>query len=433
MNSHVIILGAGATGLAAAKVLSDEGCNVLIIEARNRIGGRILTLHDSKLNMPIELGAEFVHGSPEATWTLIRQAGARAFDLPFEHKRLRRDRLVELPDINLELKKAMGGLGRLGKQDKSFSEYLRERRSQIPADARRFAIHFVQGFDAADIERISAKSLAEEQQGIGDLEDETQFRLVDGYGSLMEFLRNSLDPRRVKIRLGLPISEIHWGKSQIEFRSHHSREAFRACRAIITLPLGVLQSSPEMHRAVRFTPDIAEWRKTASLLASGTVMKAVIRFREAFWEKSETLRDAAFLHNPPAAFPTWWTMRPLHVPVLTAWAGGPKGRALAGLSKKELLRAAITSLTPLVHLRPSRLTSLVEDLYCHNWAEDPFSRGAYSYVTVGGMNARSKLSEPIENTLFFAGEALDTSGQASTVAGALTSGRRAARQLLASR
>jgi monoamine oxidase len=73
---------------------------------------------------------------------------------------------------------------------------------------------------------------------------------------------------------------------------------------------------------------------------------------------------------------------------------------------------------------------MVDHVYFHDWAADPFSRGAYSYVAVGGISARKHLAKPIENTLFFAGEALDTSGQASTVAGALASGQRAARQLL---
>jgi len=74
---------------------------------------------------------------------------------------------------------------------------------------------------------------------------------------------------------------------------------------------------------------------------------------------------------------------------------------------------------------------LIERFQCHDWGSDPWARGAYSYVAVGGMTARSKLTKPIENTLVFAGEAFDTSGQASTVAGALASGQRAARQMLA--
>ena len=138
------------------------------------------------------------------------------------------------------------------------------------------------------------------------------------------------------------------------------------------------------------------------------------------------------MHDPASPFPTWWTMRPLHLPLLTAWAGGPKALALAAKSKHDLQRIAIDSLASLMNTTRNRLTAQVEHFYFHDWAADPFSRGAYSYVTVGGTHARPKLAKPIQNTLYFAGEALDTTGQASTVAGALSSGQRAAQLVLKS-
>lgn len=430
MKPDVIVIGAGAAGLAAAQVLSEGGCSVVIVEARDRIGGRIHTLRDVKLKMPIELGAEFVHGRPEITWKMIEKAGLVALDLPFEHKRYERRRLVDLSDVNAELNSVMSGLAHLGSRDKSFAQYLRDQRGGgAKAEARRFAIHFIQGFDAADPERISVQSLAEEHQGIGDIEDETQYRLLDGYGSLIDLLRRSLNHDRVKIRLCCRISEIHWQKSKVDLLSDHF-QALRASRALITLPLGVMQLPPERPGAIRFSPEISKWRSDAQGLAFGSVVKAVLHFRTAFWEEKKELRNAAFLHHPAAAFPTWWTMRPLHVPVLTAWAGGPKAVALAGLSKRALIKAAVQSLSPMVKISARRLTEMIEQFYFYDWGSDPLARGAYSYVAVGGMSARAKLAQPIDGTLFFAGEALDTSGQASTVAGALVSGQRAARQIL---
>src|SRR6185437_5829977 len=193
--------------------------------------------------------------------------------------------------------------------------------------------------------------------------------------------------------------------------------------------------------AVRFSPDIADFRATAMQLAPGAVVKAVLRFREPFWEHpavahaaraGKELRDAVFFYATGLPFPTWWTMRPLRVPVLTAWAGGPSAHALSGLSQKELLDAAIETSRQLFHISTCKLRSLLEHFYTHDWINDPYARGAYSYVTVGGISARSKLSRPIEGTLFFAGEAIDTTGQASTVAGALSSGRRAAERVIRS-
>ena len=431
MKLDAIILGAGAAGMAAARILSDAGQRVLILEARDRIGGRIHTVRDRQLNIPIELGAEFIHGRPEVTWNIVRQSMLTALDLPFDYKRLHAGQLVDLGDIDRELAKVMGGLAHLGRRDKSFADYFGnlDAKAATP-EARQFAISFVEGFDAADPQRISAKALAEEQQGIGDVEDETQFRLLDGYQSLIEYLRGSLVPDRVKIRLRTPISEIRWRKSRVEACSRATRYTFTAARAIITLPLGVLQLPPEMPGSIRFAPDISDWRTRSMQLAFGPVVKAIVRFREPLWEKSKSLRDISFMHNPAAVFPTFWTLRPLRVPVITAWAGGPKAASLAGLSRQKLQEAVIDSLAPLIKTSPRRLASLIDHFYFHDWAADPFSRGAYSYVAVGGMSARPKLVKPIENTLFFAGEAIDTSGQASTVAGALASGQRAANLLL---
>src|SRR5215211_4630514 len=92
----VIILGAGAAGMAAAAVLSQKGVSALILEARDRIGGRIHTIRDPAFPIPIDLGAEFVHGDPEATWKVIREASLIAHDVPFENYEQRGDRLVHL-------------------------------------------------------------------------------------------------------------------------------------------------------------------------------------------------------------------------------------------------------------------------------------------------------------------------------------------------
>jgi monoamine oxidase len=438
----LIILGAGAAGLSAAEVLSKKGCSILLIEGRERIGGRIFTLHDHSFAAPVELGAEFIHGQPESTWEMVRRAKLVSFDLPFDHRVRRGGHLIHLGDVSAELKKAMGGLAHLGKRDISFAQYLRNRRWPASLnEARRFAINFVQGFDAADPERISAQSLAEEQRGIGDVGEETQFRLLDGYGALVEFLRGELDRDRVEIRLRTVVSEIRWRKGHVEVRAHgeDGPMIYRAPRVLITLPVGVLQLPPETVGSIRFTPDLAGKRKAAMQIGSGPIVKAVFTFREAFWEKSEVaerarsdagLRDAVFLHDPKAAFPTWWTSRPLRVPMLTAWAGGPKAVALAGMKREEIESAAMESLGELLGQRPRKLAGLVAGFHYADWASDPLARGAYSFVTVGGNRARAALAKPIERTIFFAGEATDTSGQASTVAGALASGQRAAKELL---
>ena len=443
-NPQVIILGAGAAGLAAAQILSSLGKSVLILEARDRIGGRICTINDPAFGCPVEMGAEFIHGRPDVTWDLVRKANLVAFDLPDDHRQLRRGRLAALDDFDAELGKVMRGLAHVGRRDISFAQYLRDHHSGAASkNARQLAINFVQGFDAADPELISCKSLAQEQQGIGDVGEQTQFRLRDGYVSLIEFLHRSLPLNKTRIDLNTIVKQICWHRSHVEVHAENEKGPviFKSPRLIVTLPIGILQMPADLAGSVRFTPEVPAIRKAAMQLGSGPIVKAVMKFREPFWETKTTaraarsdpgLRDAVFLHHPNGAFPTWWTARPMRVPVLTAWAGGPKALALSGLSNQDLENAALDSLGDLLGQRPAKLKSQLEGFHARDWASDPFSRGAYSYVAVGGMQARNHLAKPVENTLFFAGEATDISGQASTVAGALSSGQRAANEVLKS-
>jgi monoamine oxidase len=188
-----------------------------------------------------------------------------------------------------------------------------------------------------------------------------------------------------------------------------------APRAVITLPLGVLQSG-----AVRFIPELD---KPLDKLASGPVIRVAMAFKDAFWEGDH--RGVAFFHNPKASFPTFWTPLPVHAPLLTAWAGGPKAENLTGKGEKELLQAASASVRSVLGKRKDPVSYFV-----HDWLADPYARGGYSYVKVGGAGARESLRKSLEDTLYFAGEATDVE-QAGTVAGALASGIRAAREIQA--
>ena len=117
------------------------------------------------------------------------------------------------------------------------------------------------------------------------------------------------------------------------------------------------------------------------------------------------------------------------MPLLIAWAGGPKAARLSGAAARDIVRQAVRSLESIFGTH----TGIEEQLaatWVHDWQQDPFARGAYSYVAVGGHGARRALAEPLRDTLFFAGEAADYEGEHGTVAGALQSGTRAAREVL---
>lgn len=412
----MIVVGAGAAGLAAADALTRAGRSVVVLEARSRIGGRCWTRRMPGLPVPVELGAEFIHGRPEVTFALLRRAGTAAIDSTRTQRFLNRGKLEPI-DAFEEAQKAMRDSAALRKNDLSFTKFL-EKQKQLPAVARTFALMMVQGFDAADPARVSAREIADEW-GSGAI-GSSQLRPLGGYGPLLGSLAGS----GARLQLQTVVREVRWKRGSVEIEGTFLGKPWgaEAKRAVITLPLGVLQSG-----LVRFFPSLRQKQAALKKLASGPVIRVAMQFRSTFWE--EACPGVAFFHSPEAAFPTFWTPLPMRAPLLTAWAGGPKAARLTGRPAQELVRLALATVAGVFE------TSITDELtaaYAQDWQDDPYARGGYSYVTVGGQGARELLAAPLSGSLFFAGEATDTEGEAGTVAGALQSGYRAARELLKS-
>jgi monoamine oxidase len=416
-SCDVIVVGAGAAGLAAAAELAQAGRSVLVLEARDRVGGRVWTRRMPGLDVPVELGAEFIHGHPAVTFALLRKAGVTAVTAK-RTQRLVSDGRPREADAFAEARKAVRDTAPLEKKDMSFAEFL-ERQRGLSGRTRTFARMLVEGFDAADPERVSARSIVEEWGGDA-FGSSSQPRPREGYGPLMEWLAKRVVARGGRLRMEAVVQGVRWKPGSVRVEGEFAGRTFRAIarQALITLPLGVLQSG-----AVRFTPKLKQKERALELLASGPVVKAALRFPTAFWEKRHP--DVAFFHSPRAAFPTFWTPLPARVPVLIAWAGGPKAERLAGRDTGLLVRAALASLQDIFGRHDG-----LDAVYLHDWQSDRYARGAYSYVTVGGEGARESLAAPLQDTLYFAGEATDCTGEAGTVAGALQSGVRAARELM---
>lgn len=434
-DADVVVIGAGAAGLAAAARLGEAGRRVIVLEARDRPGGRIRTLADPVFPLPVELGAEFVHGRPEATWRVIEAAAAVAYDVSGEHWRRRGDRLEKVGDLGGELGRVMARLREVPESDESFEAFL-ERCCREPAmaEACEMARAFVEGFDAADARLISARALAREQEGLGNVEEEPQFKLLSGYGALVGHLASTLGALPVAVRLSTVVSEVRWrrGHVRVVAASGEGEEmTFEARAAVVAVPLGVLRLPPEEPGSLLIDPDLPGHREAAGRLAPGSVVKVVMKFGEPFWEgRDGASRRAGFFHAPGAPFPTWWTTVPLRTCVLTGWAGGPAADRLSGLSHDRIVAEGIATLAGLFGEPRGRIERILQGAHAADWTADPFTRGAYSYEMVGAAEARARLAEPAEGTVLFAGEACDTSGQASTVAGALASGERAAELLL---
>jgi monoamine oxidase len=169
-------------------------------------------------------------------------------------------------------------------------------------------------------------------------------------------------------------------------------------------------------------------------------VKIMFRFAERFWDDNDFLRRRSggksgnaeplnFVHSSDRFVPTWWTGAPLRSPILTGWAGGHAADALLAEGKEALADRALDSLAAACRMRRRTLDPLLRATWTHDWQSDPFSRGAYSYAGIGGTGAHDALARPVCRTLFFAREATDAK-QTGTVAGAIESGRRAARQVV---
>lgn len=421
MKYDVIIIGAGAAGLAAARELSGAGKRVCIVEARGRIGGRIATVHVSDLPFPIELGAEFIHGNVDTTFSIVDAAALGVVKLPDDHWWSHDGERERIADFWGDVDRLRAQIG--GTKDRSFAEFLRTRRKLTPRQ-RELACNFVEGYHAAHADRMSAFVL---RAADGEQEDHQQFRLLGGYDAVAEWLRAGLDADRVSLRLGTVAASVQWsqGSVAVNCRSTETRatETLRARALVVTIPIGVWKSPRDQEGAIAFDPPLREKERAIEKIESGHILKIAFRFRERFFD------GINFLHTNDRYVPTWWTYAPARSPILTAWSGGHAADALLAESADTRVDRALDAMSSAFAIPRRKLDSLLVATWTHDWQGDPFSRGAYSYAAVGGQHAHATLGKPIRKTLFFAGEA--TSGdQTGTVAGAIDSGRRAARELL---
>ncbi len=442
MPLDVIILGAGVAGLSAAIDLSQSGMKVSILEARNRVGGRILTEHDPATKIPIELGAEFLHGLAPEIWEPVQEQNLEVAEVDGDNWCFREGKLgscdffADVDKIIRKMKDRPPDQSFLGFLAKQFPNPKHDPRLE---EAKAHARAYVTGFNAADPGKVSVNWLAEEMEAEEQIEADRAFRIIHGYEALVEILQQRARNLNVPINLNSTAENIVWTRGNVEVRGHSSRKRFKlsARRALITVPLGVLLAHPSERGAIRFSPRLPSLkRKALSKLSMGHVMRVTLQFKDRFWENirprdsNKTLSELSFLFSDDEWFPTWWTQMPLKSPIVTGWAPFKSADRLSGHNSKFIVDKALTTLSRLMQVPKKDIAAVLKSAHFHDWQDDPFSRGAYSYVKVGGKNAPGILAKPVDQTLFFAGEATDTTGQTGTVHGAIASGKRAAREII---
>ncbi len=431
----VLVIGAGIAGLAAARALAERGVRVLVLEARDRVGGRIYTQQTPE-GVLVEHGAEFVHGRAPELWQLIEEAGLQAIE---------RDGTMlqetepgaglqddpendEDPDFD-----SLEHLADLPGEDMPFAEWLDN--SDLPEDQRAMLTGYVEGFNAADARVISAKSLGVQQRAEDAIGGDQSWHLEGGYTQLAEYLAERVRAAGGQIELGCDVDAIRWRPGEVVVSAR--QRDLRVKRCLITLPLGVLQAAnASAPGSVRLEPEPTALFE-ARRMAMGQVVRFTLVFRERWWERAgqpdaEALRRMSFLFTRSRQPPVWWTRHPEQesLPTLVGWSGGPRSEVLRSKSAEQLGAMACEQLAEVFHIPLEEVRASLLGTYIFDWSEDRFARGSYSYVPSGALDASAAMCVPEADTLFFAGEHTDTTGHWGTVHAALRSGLRAAGQIV---
>ena len=438
-SADVLIIGAGAAGLAAAQDLSAAGLKVIVLEARDRIGGRIYSHHDPSVPVPLELGAEFVHGKSPDLFEIIEEAHLPFSEAAERHWFFENGELIKSYDYWSKVDQLMEQMKSV-EVDCSFKTYL----DSLPDDvetkrAKAVATRYVEGFHAARIDRIGVHALIKVNEALEQIDGFRSFRLLKGYRGVCDWLRQQAESQGAIFQLNAVATELNWERDRVEVicGSPQQTARFNARRTVITLPLGVLQAADHQPGVVRFSPELPrEKLEAVHALEMGHVVRIVLQFENRFWEDldipgngAEDLSQLGFIHYPEAAVPTWWTMLPEKVPVLVGWMGGPAAEQFSSLDQDSVIAGAIESLMRIFGVTEQYLRSRFKASFMHNWQTDQFTRGGYGYVPVNAGDAQPALSRPVDNTLFFAGEATSV-GHIGTVHGAIQSGHRAAKEVM---
>lgn len=417
-----IIVGAGVAGLAAGRMLHDAGCSILIVEARNRIGGRIHTNYDFA-SIPIEFGAEFIHGDRAVTVDLVKSAGlhtlpvVRMGNLCWSDGKNPALPLAQLPDPLLQtLTGLLQAYDQLSEaplpQDVSLADYLQGR--GWTGEALAAADVLLAQTCCASIETLSCYDLIREMKS--DTAGHGESRIREGYGRLLDWYRADYP-----IHFNSLVQGIQWGDGDVRVISNG--QSYQAHTCIITIPVSLLQNG-----TIHFSPSLPsakQWAIHAFRMEAAT--KLIYRFRERLWDENLTFMAHTGLTT------RWWT--PSYGreedAVIACYVTAERAQKIDALDEATALDIGLRELSTLLDIPLNDLSKAVITSKRLAWAADPLALGGYAHVPTGMAECRPLLARPEGNRLFFAGEATAYDTNPQTVHGAIESGWRAARECLA--
>ncbi|MGF1503878.1 MAG: flavin monoamine oxidase family protein [Anaerolineae bacterium] len=413
----VVVIGAGAAGLAAAIYLQEEGFPVAVLEARDRPGGRVWTDTESA-PYPIELGAEFIHGGRVVTWDALREYGLSATGEALRnrdsalfangslirHPAWMRRFEIEAYDGVFEVAAEWVSTGRA---DGTVLALAQEELARLDLDEP-VNLALLDGLFAPDygvgLDQLGVYGLAEATfagDGSGD------YRVVEGYSRLMQAMADA-----VSVTYNQVVRTIEWGPGGVVARTDDATHEAERC--IITIPLSLLQNG-----SIAFSPALPAAKQDAiNRLGAADVLKVMLEFEEAVWPEG----IGALVTDLPTQ--TWWRPgfgQPDEMPIWTALVGERTSTQISGMTEEAATAFALNDLAAI--FGPQVRDALTGGRVI-NWPQDPFARMGYSTVPVGAAGQREVLAQPLDGVLFFAGEATHVI-RPGTVHGAIETGWRA--------
>ena len=420
----VIIVGAGAAGLVAAKLLAESGKKILLLEARDKVGGRIQLIED--FSFPVQGGAEFIHGNLRTTFDLLKEAGLKKEKLKGNFCRVIKGRWSVEGDIapywELLMKKLMDCHNDMSVDSFLEKNFYAKKYEKLRGQFRRY----VEGYDAADTKYTSVLALKKEMEH----GDETQYRPVPGYDALIDYLYKICLKYKGVVKTNEAVINISRNKN---VQVITTAGKYFSQKIIIAVPLGVLQSRKGNKSFINLPSYLDAYTKNVKKIGNGGVIKFLLEFDKAFWLEKKFLQENKI--PPPSyiftdeAIPTWWTQHPSKAPLLTGWIAGPPSFKMKDYSNRKFKDLLLESLQSIFALPKATLEQRLINYKVMNWIKEPHILGGYSYPTLQTEKAREFMGQPYEDTFYFAGEYL-VENSSSTVDAALQSGRDAAMKIL---
>ena len=412
---QIAVLGAGISGVSAAHALlkSPQVKRVVLFEARKRIGGRIHSLGSEGSQRPcIELGAEFVHGRHEDIFALARKAGSSPLKLSnaaAQHFTCTPSGLEKIPLVYPDIDAVLQSLDPSNTVE-SFGDVLAACSRLGPEAQERVGI-YMRCYHGAPLEKLSQRFCLEE--------DSDNFNLAGPYGAIvaMLFAECQADPRFEYFASTL-IRELRWSPRAVHLLAQDGK-SWEASAAVLTVPLAKLRDA----NFLRFDPSLCELFSATRKIGWGYLEKLVISVKECFWPPEMTS-----LFTPASPFKLWNFNSSSGI--IIAWCGGEDTAWTRGLSEDSIVDRGLSVLAACLQISRSQLAHYLAGVHFHSWINDQLACGSYTFLLPGGEDAAAKLRQPIEATLYFAGEATAPLQDTATVHGAYRSGLRAARQVL---